>query len=129
MAAPTDAQIAMRRSGVIFNGPSPTTKITPIVPRQTARLVLAETLAPKNILLATTVINGTKELIVAKYEAGKYAAEKLVKANGSALFKIPNADKKKILWLSTKQEKGKQKKAGKKYASICKTYHIKVRRC
>ena len=53
-------------------------------------------MAPKNTLLTQTVINGTKELIVAKYPAGKCVAEKLVKTNGNALFKRPKPNKKKI---------------------------------
>ena len=52
-------------------------------------------IVPKNTLLTQTVINGTKEFIVAKYPAGKCIAEKLVRANGNALFKKPKPNKKK----------------------------------
>ena len=52
-------------------------------------------IVPKNTLLTQTVINGTKEFIVAKYPAGKCIAEKLVKTNGNALFKRPKPNIKK----------------------------------
>ena len=61
-----EAKQDIKTSSLSFRGPSPTTNTTPKVPIKTANPVFFVGIVPKNTLLTQTVINGTKEFIVAK---------------------------------------------------------------